>query len=101
MVAASAVSDLVCFKLLIDNPDNDKARQRSMIVAMKIDTGECVAALPGAAVTQLRTAAASAVATRALARSDAQVLGLIGAGAQARSHLRAIAAVRELREVVV
>lgn len=101
MIAASTVSDIVCFKLLIDNPDNDKARQRSVIVAMKIDTGECVASLQGAVVTQLRTAAASAVATRALARSDAQVLGLIGAGAQARSHLRAIAAVRELREVVV
>jgi alanine dehydrogenase len=101
MIAASAVSDIVCFKLLIDNPDNDKARQRSTIVAMKIDTGECVATLQGAVVTQLRTAAASAVATRALAPSGARVLGLIGAGAQARSHLRAIAAVRELREVVV
>jgi alanine dehydrogenase len=101
MVAASAVSDIVCYKLLIDNPDNPQARQRSTIVAMKIDTGECVATLQGGVVTQLRTAAASAVATRALARSDARVLGLIGAGAQARSHLRAIAAVRDLREVVV
>jgi alanine dehydrogenase len=101
MLAASTVSDIVCYKLLIDNPDNDQARQRSTIVAMKIDTGECVATLQGAVVTQLRTAAASAVATRALARADAQVLGLIGAGALARSHLRAIAAVRDLREVVV
>jgi alanine dehydrogenase len=101
MLAASTVSDIVCYKLLIDNPDNDQARQRSTIVAMKIDTGECVATLQGGVVTQLRTAAASAVATRALARSDARVLGLIGAGAQARSHLRAIAAVRDLREVVV
>lgn len=101
MVAASTVSDIVCFKLLIDNPDNDEARQRSTIVAMRIDTGECVATLQGAVVTQLRTAAASAVATRALARSDASVLGLIGAGAQARSHLHAIAAVRDLSEVVV
>jgi ornithine cyclodeaminase/alanine dehydrogenase len=101
MMAASTVSDIVCLKLLIDNPDNDGARQRSTIVAMKIDTGECVATLQGGVVTQLRTAAASAVATRALARSDAGVLGLIGAGAQARSHLRAIAAVRELHDVVV
>ncbi|MEU0794531.1 ornithine cyclodeaminase family protein [Amycolatopsis sp. NPDC005961] len=101
MLAASTVSDIVCFKLLIDNPDNDRGRQRSTIVAMKIDTGECVATLQGAVVTQLRTAAASAVATRALARPDARVLGLVGAGAQARSHLRAIAAVRDLGEVVV
>lgn len=101
MIAASTVSDLVCFKLLIDNPANDAARQRSTIVAMRIDTGECVATLQGAVVTQLRTAAASAVATRALARSDARVLGLVGAGALAQSHLRAIAAVRDLDEVVV
>lgn len=101
MLAASTVSDLVCFKLLIDNPDNDQGRQRSTIVAMRIDTGECVATVQGAVVTQLRTAAASAVATRALSRPDARVLGLVGAGAQARSHLRAIAAVRDLREVVV
>ncbi|MGH3437505.1 MAG: ornithine cyclodeaminase family protein [Sciscionella sp.] len=101
MIAASTISDIVCFKLLIDNPDNDKARQRSTIVAMRIDTGECVATLQGAVVTQLRTAAASAVATRALARSDARVLGLVGAGSLAQSHLRAIAAIRDLREVVV
>ncbi|WP_051166019.1 ornithine cyclodeaminase family protein [Amycolatopsis orientalis] len=101
MLAASTVSDLVCFKLLIDNPDNDQGRQRSTIVAMRIDTGECVATVQGAVVTQLRTAAASAVATRALSRPDSRVLGLIGAGAQARSHLRAIAAVRDLHEVIV
>lgn len=48
-----------------------------------------------------RTAAASAVATRALARPDAEVLGVFGAGWQAEGHLEAIKAVRPLRKVKV
>ncbi len=48
-----------------------------------------------------RTAAASAVATRALARSDAEVLGVFGAGWQAGGHIEAIAGVRPLRLVKV
>jgi alanine dehydrogenase len=49
----------------------------------------------------MRTAAASAVATRALARPDAEVLGVFGAGWQAEGHLAAIAAVRPLRRIKV
>jgi ornithine cyclodeaminase/alanine dehydrogenase len=49
----------------------------------------------------MRTAAASAVATRYLAREDAATLGLIGAGALAREHLAAIVRVREISRVVV
>ena len=48
-----------------------------------------------------RTAAASAVATRALARPDAEIVGLFGSGWQAEGHLEAIAAVRPLRRVKV
>ena len=49
----------------------------------------------------MRTGAASGVATRALARPDASVLGLFGAGWQAEGHLEAIAAVRPLTRVKV
>ena len=49
----------------------------------------------------MRTAAASAVATRCLARPDAEVLGLFGSGWQAEGHVEAIAAVRPLRRVKV
>ncbi|MFF7793089.1 ornithine cyclodeaminase family protein [Streptomyces sp. NPDC007991] len=65
------------------------------------DTGECVALLDAASVTAIRTAAVSAVATDALAGPDAGDLALLGAGTQARSHLKAMAAVRELRSVRV
>jgi len=64
-------------------------------------TGEPVALVDGAAVTAMRTAAVSGLATRQLARHDATTLGLLGYGVQASSHLEAICAVREIREVRV
>ena len=52
-----------------------------------------------AAVTAIRTAAVSAVATKLLAREDASVLTILGAGVQAKSHARAIPLVRDIQEV--
>lgn len=65
------------------------------------ETGSPVALVDGAAVTALRTAAASGLATRLLAREDASSLGLFGTGVQSAAHLEAICAVREIREVRV
>ena len=59
------------------------------------------AMIDGAALTALRTAAVSGLATRFLAREDARRLVLYGAGVQARSHLEAMRAVRPIEEVVV
>ena len=64
-------------------------------------TGECVALLDGRAITAMRTAAASAVATDHLARRSASVLGLVGAGNLAIEHVHAIAAVRDVGTIVV
>jgi len=63
------------------------------------DTGELLAVMNASAITAIRTAAVSALATRLLAREDAKVHAIIGAGVQARSHLAAIAAVRDIAEV--
>lgn len=59
------------------------------------------AVIDGAAMTALRTAAVSGLATRHLARSDARRLVIFGAGVQARAHLEAMRAVRPIDEVVV
>ena len=59
------------------------------------------AVLDGAALTALRTGAVSGLATRYLARQDASLLVIFGAGVQARSHLEAMRAVRAIEEVVV
>ncbi|HWP56983.1 MAG TPA: ornithine cyclodeaminase family protein [Candidatus Acidoferrales bacterium] len=53
------------------------------------------------AVTGLRTAATSAVGTDALARKDAERIGILGSGGQARNHLMALARVRPIKEVRV
>jgi ornithine cyclodeaminase len=57
------------------------------------ETGELVAIMNASPITEIRTAAVSAVATRALARSDAQRVAILGAGAQARGHVQAMRAV--------
>jgi ornithine cyclodeaminase/alanine dehydrogenase-like protein (mu-crystallin family) len=57
--------------------------------------------MDGRLITEMRTAAVSAVATRLLARPEASVLGILGSGVQARSHLAALRLVRTLREVRV
>ena len=64
-------------------------------------TGEPLALMDGRYITEMRTAAVSAVATDALAPRDAKVLTLLGAGVQARSHLEVLPHVREFEEVRV
>lgn len=64
-------------------------------------TGELLAIMDGRFITEARTAAVSAVSTRLLANEDAADLAVIGSGVQARSHVDAIARVRDLRTVRV
>jgi ornithine cyclodeaminase/alanine dehydrogenase len=90
-------------KVLTDTPDNpasSRPRQQSLIILLDEQANAVEAILDGAEITSLRTAAASAVATRYLAREDCATLGLIGAGTLARTHLRAIQAVRPIRRVI-
>jgi len=63
------------------------------------ETGELLAVVNASAITAIRTAAVSALATRMLAREDAGDLAIVGAGVQARSHLEAMNCVRPLRRV--
>jgi ornithine cyclodeaminase len=72
-----------------------------VVLLFETEHGQPVALLDAAEITAIRTAAASAVATRLLARPDAGDLALLGAGEQARSHLQAMLAVRALRRVRV
>jgi ornithine cyclodeaminase/alanine dehydrogenase-like protein (mu-crystallin family) len=64
-------------------------------------TGRTRAIMDGGSLTEIRTAAASALATSVLARDDAEALALIGTGTQARSHLRAMREVRDVLRVRV
>jgi ornithine cyclodeaminase/alanine dehydrogenase-like protein (mu-crystallin family) len=83
------------------NPAAGLDSHQGVVLVSSAQTGEPLALLNASAVTEIRTAAVSAVATELLARSDAAELAIIGTGVQARSHLLAIAAVRPLDGVRV
>jgi len=95
---------LVAVKLMADIPGNASRglpSQRSTILVSSAVTGECVGVLDGKDITRARTAAASVVATRHLARRQGTTLGLLGAGNLAVAHLRAFAAVRPFERVLL
>ena len=73
----------------------------AIIQLFRPETGEPLATMDGTLITEMRTAAVSAVATRYLARPDAAVLAILGSGVQARSHLESLRLVRSFSEVRV
>jgi len=73
----------------------------ALVVWFDAATGRPLALLDGAAVTAMRTGAASGVGTRLLARPDAETLTVIGAGGQAEWQIRAVLAARSIRRVLV
>jgi ornithine cyclodeaminase len=67
------------------------------VLLFSAETGELLSVVNASAVTAVRTAAVSGVATRALAREDAGDLAVVGAGVQARTHVEAMSQVRRIR----
>lgn len=74
---------------------------RFIVPLFNVLTGDLAAVIEADFLGQMRTGAASGVATRFMAREDSRVVGIIGTGLQARTQLEAIAAVRKLGEVRV
>lgn len=95
---------LAAVKLLADIPSNNQdglPTQRSTILLTDQETGEPLAVLDGRVPTRIRTAAASAVASKHLARPESSTLGMVGAGALAVTHVEAMLAVLPIDTVVV
>jgi ornithine cyclodeaminase len=74
---------------------------RGVVAMFDFESGEVECIADAGEVTEIRTGAASAVATDALARPDSKRLALFGTGAQAASHARAIVRVRPIEEIIV
>jgi len=74
---------------------------QAVILVFDPATGSLRAMLDGTAITAVRTAAGSALATRLLARPEARTLAIVGTGVQARTHAQAIPRVRPVREIRV
>lgn len=100
------LADPECFgvKLVSLIPRNKPPQYSShlgLVLLFEAEHGQPVGLLDAAEITAIRTAAASGLATRLLARADAGDLALLGAGEQARSHLEAMMCARKLRRIRV
>lgn len=83
------------------NPARGIDAHQGHVTLFDSQTGRPTAILDASAITEIRTAAVTAVATSVLARPQARTLAILGAGTQARAHLRALAQVREFEQVYV
>ncbi|HVQ39114.1 MAG TPA: ornithine cyclodeaminase family protein [Pyrinomonadaceae bacterium] len=79
------------------NPGRGLDSHQGAVMLFSAETGKLLAIMNASAITAIRTAAASGVATDLLARDDASNLAIIGSGVEARSHLAAMAAVRAIK----
>jgi len=84
-----------------DNPKRGLDTHVGAVLLHDAETGQLKGMFNASAITAIRTAAVSAVATKLLARQDAKTLTIVGTGVQGRSHQRAIPRVRQLQDVRV
>jgi alanine dehydrogenase len=82
-----------------NNPEKNLPAILATVMLFSAATGKIIALMDGSYITAIRTACASAMATRALANPEAPVLGILGAGVQARAHIQALRRVRKLNQI--
>jgi len=103
-IMPAVYGDLMGAKLVNVYPDN-AARglptHLALIAIFRADTGETLAVMDGRLITEMRTAAVSAVATKLLSPPGAKTLAVLGSGVQARAHVRALALVRKFDDICV
>jgi len=101
-IMPAVYDDIMGAKLVTLFPDNGNVglpTHQGIIVLMRATTGEPLAVLDGRLITEMRTAAVTAAATKLLADPNARVLAILGSGVQARAHWKALRLVRDFREV--
>lgn len=104
MPAYLAADDQMAVKIVSvfnDNPAIKLPLIHALVVVVDAKTGAPTAVMDGTYLTALRTGAASGAATDLLARQDARTAAIFGAGAQGRTQLEAVCAVRSIQEVWV
>jgi ornithine cyclodeaminase/alanine dehydrogenase-like protein (mu-crystallin family) len=98
LLMPAAVSDQLGLKLLSMFPraaEKNLPSVQGLVILVDATHGNPLAVIDGTAVTEIRTAAVTALATDKLAKLDAATLTIVGAGVQARGHLQALANVRQ------
>ncbi|MGD1997218.1 MAG: hypothetical protein PVH62_10650 [Anaerolineae bacterium] len=104
MPAYLATDDQMAVKIVSvfnDNPEKDLPLIHALVVVVDAKTGRPAAVMDGTYLTALRTGAASGAATDLLARQDSRIVAIFGAGAQGRTQLEAVCAVRPIQEAWV
>jgi alanine dehydrogenase len=84
-----------------NNPKQNLPSILATIMLFSTETGKMIAVMDGGYITAIRTACASAMATKVLSNPTASVLGVLGAGVQARAHIRALSRVRNLHSIKI
>jgi alanine dehydrogenase len=84
-----------------NNPNQNLPSILATIMLFSTETGKMMAVMDGGYITAIRTACASAMATKVLSNPTASVLGVLGAGVQARAHIRALCRVRKLQTIKI
>jgi ornithine cyclodeaminase/alanine dehydrogenase-like protein (mu-crystallin family) len=103
-IMPAVYGDVMGAKLVTLFPNNGDIRlptHQGVIVLFRATTGEPLAVLDGRLITEMRTAAVTAVATKLLADPNAKSLAILGSGVQARAHWKALRLVRDFSEVRV
>ena len=101
-IMSAVYGDVMGSKLVNVYPDNEARglpTHLALIAIFRSDTGETLAVMDGRLITELRTAAVSAVATKLLSSPNARTLAVLGSGVQARAHVTALALVRKFDEI--
>ena len=100
-MGASAPFGAKLISVFAENFALGKPSHQGLVILFDPETGAPVCVVDAGEITAIRTAAASAVATDALARKDARRLAILGYGEQAATHARAISHMRNLEAIVV
>ncbi|MXO66175.1 ornithine cyclodeaminase family protein [Altericroceibacterium endophyticum] len=104
MPGALADDDMFGAKMISVFPDPARPgsrRHRGVVMLFEPDEGRPVCIADAEEITHIRTAAATAVGTDALARPDAKTLLLVGTGGQVRTHLQALPLVRDFDRILI
>jgi len=104
MCAYDGTLGLVACKLPVrvpGNPDRGLPLVSATLLLWEAESGRLLALIQATHLTEVRTAAGTAVAVRHLARKDASSLGIFGAGAQARAHCALVRGVRDFKRIRV
>ena len=101
-VMPAVYGDVMGAKLVTLYPDNGARglpTHQAVIALFRAETGEPLAMMDGRLITEMRTAAVSAVATHLLAAADARSLAILGSGVQARAHFHALSVVKKFDDI--